>query len=597
MATYLVTFQNYDGSIISTQNVEEGQLAQKPVDPIRDGYKFMGWNPSISTIITKSTIFTAQYSIYLNTDFYAVYELTDTTAKDEAVYTGDTNSTIALSPIFTSVACDSTGKFTNTPELTATFTSNHSSVGLMLNFIEPYPQTIEITWYGSDGAALYIKTVNINNKNMFVSQSVYNYKKITIDFIKGAPSNKVQLDSIDYGYVSTLDSEYISEGTLVEEQNLISDQLPINKLDFSFVDLNESFNLGNRNGIQQYIQKGQVIKPYEHLNGKTTYLGKFFIENYSEDQGLVKMSCYNYIGLLDNIEFYKGDIYTGTKAGVIIDSIMSFAGITDYTIDSGTYNIELFGTIGCVSCRQALREVLFACEAIVNTSRSDTISIKQKSVGLEDTIGRNIKISTKAINREYVNGVTVKYTKYTSGTSTEEIVSGNYSTGDTLIKFDKPFKNITTDVGTIKESGKYYCILTLTGDSTVTITGIPYNSLELFRTYKVELESGQAENIKTFSSTLCDFNRAYQIAQDIFQYYNYKLEIDIQYLAENQTLEKWYKIENSNSDYDDYIGVAESISTDLVGGFVATSVMTGFSKISNLYYMGTEIYMNDRIII
>jgi len=59
---YTVTFKDWDGTVLSTQQVVEGGSATAPVTPERTGYTFTGWDKSFSNI-TANTVVTAQYSI------------------------------------------------------------------------------------------------------------------------------------------------------------------------------------------------------------------------------------------------------------------------------------------------------------------------------------------------------------------------------------------------------------------------------------------------------------------------------------------------------------------------------------------------------
>ena len=59
---YTVTFKDWDGTVLSVQQVEEGGSAVAPANPSRVGYTFTGWDKSY-TNITADTVITAQYSI------------------------------------------------------------------------------------------------------------------------------------------------------------------------------------------------------------------------------------------------------------------------------------------------------------------------------------------------------------------------------------------------------------------------------------------------------------------------------------------------------------------------------------------------------
>lgn len=56
-----VVFYNYDDSIVSEQYIADGEAAQTPANPSREGYTFTGWKPADFTNITKDTDIYAQF--------------------------------------------------------------------------------------------------------------------------------------------------------------------------------------------------------------------------------------------------------------------------------------------------------------------------------------------------------------------------------------------------------------------------------------------------------------------------------------------------------------------------------------------------------
>ena len=58
----VVTFKDWDGSVLSSAEVEEGSAATPPADPIREGYTFIGWDKDFSNV-TEDLVVTAQYQI------------------------------------------------------------------------------------------------------------------------------------------------------------------------------------------------------------------------------------------------------------------------------------------------------------------------------------------------------------------------------------------------------------------------------------------------------------------------------------------------------------------------------------------------------
>ncbi len=59
---YTVTFKDWDGAVLSTQQVEQGQAATAPADPTRVGYTFAGWDVAFNNV-QSDLVVTAQYTI------------------------------------------------------------------------------------------------------------------------------------------------------------------------------------------------------------------------------------------------------------------------------------------------------------------------------------------------------------------------------------------------------------------------------------------------------------------------------------------------------------------------------------------------------
>ena len=65
--TYTVTFKDWDGTVLKTQEVQYGGNAEAPADPTRTGYTFTGWDKAF-TNITADLVVTAQYEMLGDVD-------------------------------------------------------------------------------------------------------------------------------------------------------------------------------------------------------------------------------------------------------------------------------------------------------------------------------------------------------------------------------------------------------------------------------------------------------------------------------------------------------------------------------------------------
>ncbi len=57
---YSVNFVDWDGTPLSSQEVEEGSAAIAPADPVREGYVFIGWDTEFDCVMSDLTV-TALY--------------------------------------------------------------------------------------------------------------------------------------------------------------------------------------------------------------------------------------------------------------------------------------------------------------------------------------------------------------------------------------------------------------------------------------------------------------------------------------------------------------------------------------------------------
>ena len=105
--TYIVTFVDYDGTVLKTENVEEGQAATAPIEPTREGYDFTGWDKDFENIETDITI-TALYEEKIVNPTFIVESVTTSAGTKRVAVTIALRNNPGISSIALSVSYDKT---------------------------------------------------------------------------------------------------------------------------------------------------------------------------------------------------------------------------------------------------------------------------------------------------------------------------------------------------------------------------------------------------------------------------------------------------------------------------------------------------------
>lgn len=476
---------------------------------------------------------------------------------------------------WSNVMSDASGNFSTNPKLTIDFDDNHSSVGLTFHFSEDYPLEMIVKWYNGGNLLISTKTFTVDTLDYIALNKVDDYQKIVIEFTKAKPYRYVKLWYLEYGRTFLFGEDAIKSGSLTQETDPISDKISNDTMSVVIADKNDDFNLGNPNGLHTIFQKNQTLVPYREKNGVVSQLGEWYLDTFTTSDSSVTLNAIDLIGLLDNFDFINGEVYVNKKAGLILDAIFLTAGITSYTIDAETYNTLLSGTLKKQTCRKALREVLFACGSVVD-AHSGAISIKKQSTIIQSTISRDRKFSTNPSKNEYVSDISIKYTNYVLNTASSQILKTSYKAGTHTIEFSSPVANLTVNVGTITEQHPYYCVLTLASDSDIIITGNKYDTQSIETTYSLEqISAGEIRNSKSFTATLVASGLQEEKAKAILDYYQMRLSVSPKFVNDTENVGDYVVIENPKEEYNNYVAVIESMSTDLIS-FVSTVTARGY---------------------
>lgn len=486
--------------------------------------------------------------------------------------------------------------FESNPKLTILFTAPHTSAGLTLYFAGEYPAELRITWYDTNLVKIISEVYYPDALCYVCNKQVQNYRKIEIEFIRTMlPERYVKLQYILYGKYIVWDADTIKSAKLQEDIDTTSITLPINEADISIVDANNDFDAENEGGSWKSVQKTQEVVLSEYYNGEMIPLGAFFVDGFSFSKNVAKFSLVDGIGLLDKYTFYDGEVYANVKAETILQAIFAAAGVAKYAIEEDVGSILLSGYLAVQSCRDALQKVCFACGAVADDSRSDTIQIYKPDRYVTATVGTNRKFNGGTIVslEDYISGVSLECTRYSLEDEESDIYDETLPAGDTRLTFSDPYlsTSITATVGTIKEVKTNYLVIHMESSGQTKISGKRYASTTFsYQKNVAVIDAGETENIKKISgSTLLNADLLPDIAEELLKYYALRKKVKMKYLLESEHAGNWVNINSITGKISTTL--IESQSIDLSKGYIATATCRGYSVVvTDCYYTGTELY-------
>lgn len=493
--------------------------------------------------------------------------------------------------------------FETNPKITITFKEQHTSAAITLYFEDETPAELKITWYTIAGTKLVTETFYPDSLIYVCNTQVQNYGKIEIEFVRTSfPQRYIKIQYILYGKYIVWDKDMIQTSKVQEDIDVTSASLSINEADISIVDMNNDFDAENENGAWNSVQKTQEVTLSEFNNGNMIPMGAFFIDDFSFSKNIAKFKLVDVVGLLDKYTFYEGQVYNNVRAGVILNAIFATAGIKKYVIDEEVGNTLLSGYLAIQTCRKALQQVCFACGAVADDSRSDTIKVYKPDRYVKSTVGTDRKFNgnTKVSLEKYISGVNIEMKNYALEEKNSDIYKKTLPAGDTKITFSSPYlpSSITASVGTLKEVKTNYLIINMPDAGQCHITGIKYANTTFSYEKRVDkIEAGETENIKKYSGcTIYNADILPDIAAYLLGYHALRKKVGMKYLVDLEQVGNWANINSIGGKTSTTL--IESQTLDLTGGFIATATCRGYSiVVTEDVFAGTELYTGGDVLI
>lgn len=489
--------------------------------------------------------------------------------------------------------------FESNPKVTVQFTAQHSSAGITLYFADDYPAELMITWYTVTGIKLISKTFYPDSLVYVCDNPVQNYGRIELEFIRTSyPKRYIKLQYILYGKYIVWDKDMIQSGKVQEDIDVTSATIPINTANISIVDVQNDFDIGNENGAWKSVQKTQEVTLSEYRNGDMIPIGAFYVDDFSFSKNIASFKLIDGVGLMDKYTFYGGRIYENEIAGAILQAVFAAAGITKYSISDEVAEICLSGYLGIQTCRKALQRVCFACGAVADDSRSDTIRVYKPDKYVSATVGTDRKFNgcTKVSLDKYISGISIECKKYSLEDKDTEIYKDTLQSGDTKLTFTDPYlpSSVTVSAGAIKEVKTNYIVVSMAETGQCTIVGRKYASNAYTYHKDVDmLSAGETENKKKYNGcTLYNTDLICDVAENLLKYYAMQKKLDMKYLQDKEQVGNWVNVREIGGHM--ATTLIESQSVDLTGGYIATAKCRGYSVVTKDPAYTGEIYAGER---
>ena len=348
------------------------------------------------------------------------------------------------------------GTFTTPIVLTLTSQGQFTSQGFTFTFDtynDIFATDVNIHWWrDAEGTLSDLGEMDFEPDSAFYfcHNRVENYNRVVITFKSiNMPYNRLKLRAIDYGYGTIFRGNELRNVKLIQEIDPISSQIAINIADFT---------LDSKSNMDYSFQAKQPLSVY--FNDKL-YATTFVKTSKRQARFLWNIQSEDYIGIMDGVS-YPGGIYENQNAVELLQDIFGTAKVP-FKIDDIFADMTVSGYITYTTCREALMQVAFAIQAVVDTSNSDVVNVFGLDNEVKQTIPLNRIMQGQSFeDGETVTGVEVAVHSY----KVSEEVTDNIYNADTsgtgkniLVKFSEPYATLWIADGEILKYGANYAII------------------------------------------------------------------------------------------------------------------------------------------
>lgn len=320
-------------------------------------------------------------------------------------------------------------------------------VELYFEIGDTFPEGITLCFYGHcckelwiqysyDASELYSYSFDVTNSTAYIPIEPFGIRlgeevkahSVRIVIHKTAlPNQLLKLQSVIIGKVNTLNK--FKNGSLLEEVNVLSDDLPINSFECEVV-------------AEDIFSENEPINVYSN----SRYYGTFYLDNVERiSKNVWSIKALNSVSKLEKIKYYKWselqnflidkELEEYSKSG-IINKLSQETGVKiESDIDLSPYSV-----FGCIieNARFVLCAIAFVCRLMVDSSRSADINLIDIPRTITSIINNKRIIGDATFKRSsLITEATWQYPIEANFTETT-ISAGNKANEKTKLVFEQP---------------------------------------------------------------------------------------------------------------------------------------------------------------
>ena len=509
--------------------------------------------------------------------------------------------TTAVVGIMTTDISDSSGEFSTNPKITINFSESHSTDGITLHgssLTNDFADHVLINFY--DVSNMLIQSdeyTAIGDVHFFTNQPVSDFEKIEITFYGTNKNNRfLRFTGIDFNTFIVFDNENVKKANIIEQVNLLSLELPYNKLDLTLYSADGDFSIVDPQGFYANLKYNEPFDVYENVLTDVIFMGRFYLNQWnSENENEVELNCVDAIGTdeINNSYYYTNyESLLHFPVTDIIEDILSSTQF-DYEIDSELASEVIYGWLPVLSKRESIMQIAFAIGAYVTCSRSKKILFKKFPLASDlSSFDYIITKSQKGINsplslKKSISSIKILENSYNFIEQEKSIFNNYLSVGENFVNTNLILYTAYVDSTT----GSYTFFSTTANNFTIIVSSAgnfsinassyweritneyTLNNNDIPENAQINIININDVPLITKSFGVYNLNIVENVAQRVYDYYQQRYFQKTKLFASPIAVGNSVLIDTQSNKQ--VAGIVEKMEINLTGGFVSNVEITG----------------------